>query len=106
VMTSIEGLAFGAFIAWYDTSFLFLNEGISYRVAQYGAYSYSIYLLHFFIVFKASRFIHENVSDLTNPYFAYGWSAVFFLAMLPIAYASFRLIEKPFLALRKPYLRT
>src|SRR5258708_17707387 len=38
-------------------------------------------LLHFFIVFRAARFVHEQVMDISNFYLACLWALVFFSLM-------------------------
>lgn len=103
-MPTIEGLAYAIVICWYDNSFRHSTNSISYFFAQIGSYSYSIYLLHFFIVFAMARTIHEHIVRLSNFYVALFFSAVCFLLMIPIGAASFRLIESPFLKLRKRYV--
>lgn len=105
VIPTFEALAYAVLIAWYDTSFRPKNTGISRIAGLIGAYSYSIYLLHFFFVFDASRFVHEQVMDISNFYLACIWAALCFGAMLPIGYLSFRFIESPFLRLRRRYAR-
>jgi len=102
---TIEALAYGFLIAWYDNSFDPKNEGFSRFVAQIGAYSYSIYLLHFFFVFHAAQFIHTRIMDISNFYVACAWALLCFAAMLPIGWLSFRCIENPFLRWRKRYVR-
>ena len=100
----IEGLAFATFIAWYDTSFT-TSEGVFSRaVALVGEYSYSIYLLHFFVVFAAARYIHANILDISNVYVAITVALLVFLSMIPVGYLSMTWIERPFLRFRKPYL--
>lgn len=79
------------------------HSGISGFVGRIGKYSYSIYLLHFFFVFSAAKFVNEHIMDISNFYLAYTWSAVAFLLMKPAGYLSFRFIEAPFLELRRPY---
>ncbi len=101
---TIEGLAYAVGIAWYDTSFTFKTTGLSGLVGKLGAYSYSIYLLHLFIVFQCAWIVQTYVMDLTNFYVACAWSLVFFLMMLPIGALSFRFIEGPFLKLRRQYI--
>jgi len=81
VLPTLEGLAYATGIAW----------------------SYSIYLLHFFVVFDAARFVNQRIMDISNFYLACLWSTVFFLLMMLPGYVSFRFIEAPFLKLRKPY---
>lgn len=105
VMSTIEGLFFGLFISWYDTSFKHSTGGPSNILAKIGEYSYSIYLLHMFFVFSAARFIHENIMDISNFYTALVWALVCFGLTLPIAGASYRFIEMPFMKWRRPYIR-
>lgn len=105
VLSFIEGLAYATVIAWYDTSFNPRDSGISRFIARLGEYSYSIYLLHFFVVFRAAAFVHEHVMDISNFHLALAWSAFFFALMLAPACVSFRYIEAPFLKHRRPYAR-
>lgn len=99
----IEGAGWAALIAWYDSLKLRIT-GISKFIGLIGTYSYSIYLLHFFVVYHTARFIHRFV-DLTNFYVALPVAAVCFLGMVPIGYLSFRFIESPFLKRRIRYVR-
>ena len=77
----------------------------SSMLAKIGEYSYSIYLLHMFFVFSAARFIHEEIMDISNFYTALAWALASFGLMLPIAGASYRIIEMPFMKWRQPYIR-
>src|SRR5258708_13731889 len=104
VLPTIEGMAYPISIPWYDNSFSHPASTLSQFIWRIGEYSYSIYLLHFFIVFHASRFVHERIMDISNFYLACLWSLVFFLLMMLPGYVSFRFIEAPFLKLRKPYV--
>ena len=104
VLTTVEGLAYGVGIAWYDGSFSPTNTGVSAFIGRIGEFSYSIYLLHFFVVFKAAAFVQNNIMNISNFYLACLWSILFFLLMMPAGYLSFRFIEAPFLRLRKRYL--
>ncbi|MDB5585030.1 MAG: acyltransferase 3, partial [Bradyrhizobium sp.] len=79
---------------------------LSGAIAKAGAYSYSIYLLHFFFVFRAADFINRHVMDISNFYVACLWSALCFAALVPVGSLSFRRLEEPFLRLRRPYIRT
>jgi peptidoglycan/LPS O-acetylase OafA/YrhL len=106
ILPTVEGLSYAVGIAWYDSSFSPSNEGFSRYVGYAGAYSYSIYLLHYNVVFRAARFINDHIMDLSNFYLACAWSAVCFLAMIPIGYLSFRFIELPFLKHRKRYVNS
>ena len=103
-MPTIEGFAYALMIAWYDNSFLHSNGKLSRFVSLIGIYSYSIYLLHFFLVFRVSRAISENLVDLSNIYLALIVSPICFLLMIPIGYVSYRFVESPFLKLRTRYI--
>lgn len=104
VLPTLEGTAFAVFIAWYDGSFQRHSGIVSDVLRRLGEYSYSIYLLHFFFVFAAARWLHEHVLDLSNFYVACGVAVIAFVAMLPIGYLSMRFVEKPFLRLRRRYV--
>lgn len=104
-MPTFEGIAYAVGIAWYDNSFVFSNSGLSMFIGRIGAYSYSLYLLHFFLVFRVAKFINAHVMPLTNFYVACAWSLAFFFMMYPLGYLSFRFIEAPFLHFRKHYPR-
>ena len=104
VMSSIEGLACACLIAWYDSRrWNCLDSSASRWAGKIGEYSYSIYLLHMFVVFDLAAFVHERVMDISNFYVGLAWAFLCFLAFLPVAAASYHLIEKPFFALRRPY---
>lgn len=103
-MPTVEGLAYAVGIAWYDSSFRHSTTGISAFLGRAGQYSYSIYLLHFFVVFLVSRYVYEHVMPHGSFYAACAWSALFFCLMVPVGAFSFRFIESPFLRLRRPYI--
>lgn len=101
---AIEGAAFAALIAWYDGSFRFRNAGLSGALAKVGAWSFSIYLLHRFYVDMVPPLLHRYVADMSNLYVAMGLGVVAFVAFLPLAWASYMFIERPFLRHRVTYL--
>jgi peptidoglycan/LPS O-acetylase OafA/YrhL len=105
VIPTIEAAGYATLIGYYDSSFQPVNAGLSKLVARIGIYSYSIYLLHFFIVFRAASFINDRVLDISNFYVACLASTVIFCGMIPIGWLSYRYIEGPALALRRPYLK-
>ena len=105
VLPTIEGSAYALLIAWYDASIRPRGDGLSGLIGRAGAYSYSIYLLHFFVVFAMARFIDRHVMGLSNFYVACGWSLLCFAAMVPVGRLCFDTIEKPFLRLRRDYTR-
>ena len=104
LLPTIEGVAYAIGIAWYESSFAPSTTGVSRFIGRIGEVSYSIYLLHFFFVFHAARFVNERIMDISNFYLACFWSVAFFLLMVPAGYLSFRFIEGPFLKLRKSYI--
>lgn len=105
ILPTIEGVAYAMAIAWYDNSFSHSNSWLSRFVARIGEYSYSIYLLHFFVAFQAARFVNERIMDISNFYLACLWALAFFVLMMIPGYFSFRFIEAPFLKLRKRYVK-
>jgi peptidoglycan/LPS O-acetylase OafA/YrhL len=102
-LPTLEGAAYAWTIAWYDNSFQHSTGTVSRFIARIGTYSYSIYLLHFFIVFRISNVIHNHVMNLSNIYLILAWSVPCFLMMTPIGYLSYRFIESPFLRFRTDY---
>ena len=104
VMSSIEGAACACLIAWYDgRRWSFLDGSASQWVGKVGEYSYSVYLLHMFVVFDLAAFAHERIMDISNFYVGLAWAFLCFVAFLPVAAASYHFIEKPFFAWRRPY---
>jgi len=102
ILPTIEAACFAGLIAYYDQSTAFRNAGISRLIATAGAYSYSIYLLHLFVVNHIVHLI-ERFVDLSNFYVALAWAIPAFLAMMPLGYLSFRFIEAPPLRYRRRY---
>ena len=103
VLPLIEGIAFASMIAWYETSFAHHAGTVSNAISKIGEYSYSIYLLHVFVVFRAADLIHKNLIDISNFYVALLISFLMFAAMIPVGFLSMKFIEAPFLKLRRPY---
>jgi peptidoglycan/LPS O-acetylase OafA/YrhL len=104
IIPTMEGIAYAVAISWYDNSFSHSNGRMSQILALFGQYSYSIYLLHFFVVGRLATAIHEHLLDLSDFHVALGAAFVCFLGMLPIGYLSFRFVEAPFLSLRTRYV--
>jgi peptidoglycan/LPS O-acetylase OafA/YrhL len=105
LLPTIEGAAYALIIAYYDTSFTPSGKGLSGFIGKAGAYSYSIYLLHFFVVFRLAAYIDGHIMRLSNLYVACLWSAACFCLMVPLAALCFRWIEAPFLRMRCAYIR-
>jgi peptidoglycan/LPS O-acetylase OafA/YrhL len=104
-MPTIEGMAYAAMIAWYDSSFNHSTGRISRFIASIGTYSYSIYLLHLFFIFKFFEVINQYVYLPNNVYMGMLFSLISFLAMIPIGYISHRFVELPFSKFRVKYIR-
>lgn len=104
VLPTLEGAFFALMIAWYDSSFRHSRGPFSRFIAIIGTYSYSIYILHFFVVFAMARFVHEDLFDISNFYLSIVFALLCFLLMVPIGYLSYRFIEVPFLKLRTRYI--
>lgn len=107
LLPTLEGLAFGCAIAAYDNFRIAPPAKISAALAHVGEVSYSLYLLHFLLI-----------TDFWQPVIMpmIGWAprtftqaALMAVAVFPlfvlIASASYRLIERPLLRYRTPYLR-
>lgn len=100
---TVEGFFYAILISWYDKQKIPINA-ISRFVSKIGQYSYSIYLLHFFVVFSfIPGFIDKEIFDISNSYAKLIAGMIIFLLFLPIAWFSYSFIEKPFLKFRKSY---
>jgi peptidoglycan/LPS O-acetylase OafA/YrhL len=103
-LTTVEGIAYAALIAWYDNSFNHSTGRVSRFIALIGTYSYSIYLLHFFFVFEIAKAMDKHLASLSNIYVAMLFSPIAFLMMVPFGWASYKFIESPFLKFRTKYI--
>ncbi|RUX27898.1 acyltransferase [Mesorhizobium sp. M7A.F.Ca.US.011.01.1.1] len=105
ILPTLEAAAYSFGIAYYDTSFSKKRTSPPFRILEKaGAYSYSIYLLHLFFVMQLAAFIDTNVMSISNFYVACLWSALCFVATIPIGYLSYTCVEAPFLRLRLRYM--
>jgi peptidoglycan/LPS O-acetylase OafA/YrhL len=104
ILPTIEGALICVLIAYYDHSPIRVPKPLSWSLATMGSVSYSMYLLHPFFIFElsalADRLFHPGF------YESLCFGTIAFLSTVPIAWVSFALIEKPFLALRISYRRT
>lgn len=105
VLPTIEAIAYAVCIAWYDNSFSPATTGVSGFIGRIGEYSYSIYLLHVFVVVRVASAMYDYGVPIPNFYAACAWSLLLFLMMMVPGYLSYRFVESPFLRLRKRYLR-
>jgi len=105
LIPTIEGMAYALLVAWYDLRTPRTETWISRLFTAAGKYSYSIYLLHFFLVFRLGNFIDQYLVKLENIYLTLLCSTIAFVLMIPIGYLSFEYLEKPFLTYRKQYFK-
>jgi peptidoglycan/LPS O-acetylase OafA/YrhL len=103
VLPTIEAGAFSFLIAYYDSTFKPKASGLSWLIGKLGEYSYSTYLLHFFVLERLVK-AERQLGWTPNFYIALAAAIVAFVAMLPIGYLSYRFIEAPPLRFRKRYL--
>lgn len=104
-LPALEGAGYAASIALYDTLSRPKDRGFSALLGRIGAYSYSVYLLHFFVVFDLSDAAARWLGPRVGFWTCTGLATIAFVAMLPVGWLSFRFVESPFLKLRRPYLR-
>ncbi|MER9858292.1 hypothetical protein NKJ54_20720 [Mesorhizobium sp. M0098] len=105
ILPTLEAAAYSFGIAYYDTSFSKKRTSLPFKILETaGAYSYSIYLLHLFFVMQLAAFIDTHVMSISNFYVACLWSALCFVATIPIGYLSYTCVEAPFLRLRMRYV--
>lgn len=102
-LPTVEGFTYATLIAYYDNTFAPKMRGFSRVLSQYGKFSYSIYLLHFFVAFRMSLWINHRIMPLHNFYVALGADIACFSLMFIPGWLSYRYIESPFLRLRTRY---
>lgn len=105
VIPTAEAITFGALIAWYDGTTFRMPPALDRALTKVGEWSYSIYLLHFFLIIGLRYFIAGRTGSADDFYLAWLVATLAFVAFLPVAALSYELFEKRFLAFRKPYLR-
>ena len=103
ILPTIEAFSYAVIIGWYD-NFQRSENFISRAAGKIGEYSYSIYLLHFFVVFRMANYIHTQLMDISNFYVALLWSLPAFCIVTMVAAFSYHFIELPFLKHRKNYV--
>lgn len=106
VLPTIEGIAYAAFIAWYDISPFRLPRRLDWLLCKIGECSYSIYLWHFFAIAAVSIVLTRFAPTVSVGYIEWFLIGnVLFTSVAGMAYVSYSLIERPFLRLRVRYLR-
>jgi peptidoglycan/LPS O-acetylase OafA/YrhL len=102
---TIEAVTWASLIALYDRSSINLPKILDRGLAKVGEWSYSIYLLHFFLIVLLRSFVWELQGNAEDFYVAFAVANLAFLAFLPVAAISYACFEKKFLTYRRPYLR-
>lgn len=106
-MPSIEGVAYAIFVGWYVEKFSRLDKDGFFNklISNVGQLSYSMYLIHFFFVFDLANFINRKILPINELFTGLVFSLISFFIILPICWITFNFIEKPFLKLRKSYIK-
>lgn len=101
--STLEGIFLISIIIFYDHYSVNFKSRLARLIANIGKYSYSMYLLHSFIVFYAASYIHNNILDISNFYTAILMATIVFIGFVPVTYLSYQFIELPFLKIRMNY---
>lgn len=105
VIPTVEAITYASFIAWYDNAAFKMPTRLDRALANIGAWSFSIYLLHFFPAVALRNYFWTADGSGTNFYLALIGVNVAFLCFLPVAALSYTYFETRFLTWRRPYLR-
>jgi peptidoglycan/LPS O-acetylase OafA/YrhL len=105
ILPTVEAIGYSSLVAYYDTTYRPSATGFSWAFSKIGEYSYSIYLIHPFFVFRMANFVQRHVMDISNFYLACAWALLGFSLMIPIGFVSYNYFELPFLRLRKQYIK-
>ena len=100
----LEAVAYGAIIAYYDRTFRPSKTGVSGFIARIGEWSFSIYLLHQFLVFYMASFINQQIVKMDSIYLLLAFSVPSFALTCLVSWATYEHFEKRFLRKRRPYL--
>jgi rhamnosyltransferase len=103
VIPTIEGAFFSFLIAYYD-AFAFSRTWYWRLVEAVGTASFSIYLLHTFVVFGLAKAISLYVPRMATWEIAEAAAFVAFVALFPVAWLSYRFVEQPCLRFRTKYV--
>jgi len=98
----VSALIFGALLFAYDLAVDHTRVGrVGKLFANIGKISYSGYLLHVFMIDFTRHWLEMAGLSSISPYLQF---AVFISLLLPLAWLSFNVIEKPFLKFRRRYV--
>jgi len=99
---TIDAAFFAFLVAYYD-AFAFSRAWYWRFIEAIGAASFSIYLLHTFVVFALAEIITPYLPEMATWEIAEVVAFGTLIAVFPIAWLSYRFIEQPFLRLRTKY---
>ena len=102
VIPTIEAAFFSFLIAYYD-ALVFSRRWYWRLVEAVGAASFSIYLLHTFVVFGLAAILGRWVPTMATWEVAEAVALAVFAALFPVAWLSYRVVELPFLRHRMRY---
>lgn len=102
---TVEAVFFSFLVAYYDTSFAFSRAWYWRLIEAAGAASYSIYLLHVFVVFDLAAAAEKHLPAMASWEIAEAVAVVGFAFVFPFAWLSYRYMELPFLRFRTRYIR-
>jgi peptidoglycan/LPS O-acetylase OafA/YrhL len=106
ILTTTEGLFYASIIALYLNAQFRIPAIIGRALAYLGSLSYSIYLNHLLIL--VTIFGYTSKQGYTQNSFWAGFAVTTFLyipVVLLVSYVTYNLIERPFMAMRKIYVR-
>lgn len=102
---AIEGAAYAIFIAWYSEADFCIPKQLDRILASIGAVSFSIYLWHWPLRLPIRDMLQRFGFEMGDFVGASISALIFFGCVTVLSFASYRLIERPFLAFRVNYLR-
>lgn len=106
ILPTLEASACASMIAYYDTTWN-PSGAFSRGLSNIGNYSYSIYLIHPFFVFWLGGLATRDMPHASNFYVSVALATLCFVAiMAPVGWLSFHLVERPFLRLRRTYIKS
>jgi peptidoglycan/LPS O-acetylase OafA/YrhL len=101
---TIEAAFFALLVAYYD-AFAFSRAWYWLLIESIGAASFSIYLLHTFVVFAFASIAEAYLPAMTTWEISEAVAAAVLAALFPVAWLSYRFLELPFLRFRTKYVR-
>jgi peptidoglycan/LPS O-acetylase OafA/YrhL len=101
---TIEAAFFSLLVAYYD-AFAFSRAWYWRLIEAIGAASFSIYLLHNFVVFVLAQIASRYFPAMATWEIAEAVALSVFAVIVPIGWLSYRYVELPFLQFRRRYVR-